>query len=284
MTTRDAIREISRRLEGVYPAGEVKEMTRVIFEHLLGWTRVKMVMHDDDELLDFIPARIDAILSRLEQGEPLQYVLGEARFHGHSFEVTPATLIPRPETEQLVDLVVDRCSLASDLNVLDIGTGTGCIALSLARALHFPRVTAIDISAAALEVAARNASALNAKIKLLQADILSATSIAGEPWNVIVSNPPYVLPSEAQAMERHVLAHEPHSALFVPEDDPLCFHRAIARYATRQLADGGLLAMEINPLMAADTRRLLVDIGFADATLYTDFNARQRFIIATRQR
>ena len=213
MTTREAINRLRENLAGVYDPREIESMTRVIFEDVLLWKPVDIVMRDQEPLPSFFDTKLNGIIDRLLRHEPLQYILGKARFHGHSFAVTPATLIPRPETEQLVDMIVDQ-NPGSDLRVLDIGTGSGCIAISLARALKFAHVTATDISPQALAVAQQNAAALKTRVSFVQQDILT-TQAPREAWDIIVSNPPYITMSERSAMERNVLDYEPGSALFV---------------------------------------------------------------------
>ena len=244
MTTREAIMRLRNELSPYYNAREVEGINRVIFEEVLLWKPVDIVMRDNEELAAFFPGRLDEIIARLLRHEPLQYILGKAQFHGHSFVVTPDVLIPRPETEQLVDMIVDQ-NPGSDLQVLDIGTGSGCIAISLARALKFAQVVGIDINPRALEVANHNAQILNTRVRFAAQDILNCKA-PFEAWDIIVSNPPYITESEKAAMEPNVLEYEPAEALFVPDNDPMLFYRAIAAYASRALKNGGRLYLEIN--------------------------------------
>ena len=280
VTTAQARRDVVRRLAAVHGEREARAMCEMIFESVLGWRPVDILMRDDSELPAFAPERIDDIVSRVERGEPLQYVLGVARFHGHEFKVTPATLIPRPETEQLVDMVIDAYGDRDDLRVLDIGTGSGCIALSLARALRFPQVTALDVSREALAVAAENASRLRLRVNLVQCDILR-TFPSGE-WDVIVSNPPYVRESERALMARHVVEYEPESALFVPDSDPLLFYRSIAGYAACTLAPGGRLFLEINSALEKETTAAVAAAGISRVETVRDFNGLPRFVVGSR--
>ena len=281
MTTREAILLMRSQLRDIYDAREIESMARVIFEQVLLWQPVDMVMRDADELPDFFVNKLNEIISRLTQHEPLQYILGKARFHGHSFAVTPATLIPRPETEQLVDMIIDQ-NPGSDLRVLDIGTGSGCIAISLARALKFAQVTATDISDEALAVAQQNATALKTRVRLLRQDIRHCSAPSNE-WDIIVSNPPYITMSEQAEMERNVLDYEPPTALFVPDDDPLRFYRAIAELGLRRLRPKGRLCFEINPLYAEALSRLLVSLGYEAVTIREDDYGKQRFATARKQ-
>ena len=217
------------------------------------------------------------MIIRLQRHEPLQYVIGSARFHGHKFKVTPVTLIPRPETEQLVDLIIDE-NPAADLRVLDMGTGSGCIAISLARALKFPQVDALDISRDALAIARENAQALKVKVRFFESDMLLPQPDAR--YDIIVSNPPYICWSEREAMERNVIDYEPGHALFVPDNDPLLFYKAIVPYAARSLERGGHLYLEINQRFGDEVRRLLMDNGFDEVRILEDSYGKVRFAAA----
>lgn len=254
-------------------------MARLIFRTLKGWDTTGLVIHAADDLSDFTMQRIDNILERLSHGEPLQYILGEARFYGMDLHVSPATLIPRQETEELVDLIVKRHRGEKDLRVLDVGTGSGAIAIALSRHLEFPEITAIDVSREALDVATRNASELHARIKFIEADIFEYQP-APHSFDIIVSNPPYVLESEKKDMERHVLDYEPASALFVPDDDPLRFYRRIAEIGRDALTEGGALYFEINPLCADTLLQLLIGMGYVEVETHEDISHRRRFITA----
>ena len=280
MTTREAINRLRENLAGVYDPREIESMTRVIFEDVLLWKPVDIVMRDQEPLPSFFDTKLDGIIDRLLRHEPLQYILGKARFHGHSFAVTPATLIPRPETEQLVDMIVDQ-NPGSDLRVLDIGTGSGCIAISLARALKFAHVTATDISPQALAVAQQNAAALKTRVSFVQQDILT-TQAPREAWDIIVSNPPYITMSERSAMERNVLDYEPGSALFVPDANPMLYYRPIAAYASLALASAGRLYLEINRAMGSQVVQTLQQAGLKNIQLHNDFNGNPRFATATK--
>lgn len=272
--------QLRSELSGCYDSREIEGMTRIIFEDVLLWQPVDIVMRDGEQLPEFFDSRLASIIARLKQHEPLQYILGKARFHGHSFAVTPATLIPRPETEQLVDMIVDE-NPGSDLAVLDIGTGSGCIAISLARALKFAQVTATDVSPDALAVAQQNATALKTRVRFLEQDILTC-SAPSQAWDIIVSNPPYITEQEKATMERNVLDYEPHSALFVPNDDPMLFYRPIAAYASRSLKNGGRLYLEINRAMAQQVSDILRQAGLSNIHIHNDFNGNNRFITATK--
>ncbi|MDE5552588.1 MAG: peptide chain release factor N(5)-glutamine methyltransferase [Muribaculaceae bacterium] len=257
-------------------------MTRLIFAALKGWSVTDMLIHANTILSDIFLSRLENILHRLDRHEPLQYILGQARFYGMDFTVNPSVLIPRPETEELVDIIVGNNRERKDLRVLDVGTGSGCIAIALARHLPFARVTAIDISPEALDVARENARRLKTGITFIQADIL-AIAKEGQPadsFDIIVSNPPYIARSEAADMDSNVLDYEPHTALFVPDDDPLLYYTPIADIARRTLSEGGQLYFEINPRYAEDIVAMLADKGFTDITVCEDISHRPRFVTA----
>ena len=280
MKTREALNRLRSELKPIYDQREVESISRVIFEEALRWKPVDIVMRDDDELPSFFPSRLDEIIARLQRHEPIQYILGKAWFHGHTMTVTPAVLIPRPETEQLVDMIVDQ-NPGSDLQVLDIGTGSGCIAISLARALKFAQVTGIDVSPDALAVAQQNSSDLKTRVKFIEQDILTCRA-PSEAWDIIVSNPPYITEQEKAAMEHNVLDYEPASALFVPDNDPMLFYRPIASYAARALKNGGRLYLEINRAMAPLVRETLTKAGLQSIQIHTDFNGNNRFVTAIK--
>lgn len=282
MTLKNCITDIRASLAGIYPAEEVNAFIRIIFEQVMNYSPVDMVLHDSDELPDFISEKISGIVVRLKGFEPIQYILNDAYFYGFHFFVNRATLIPRPETEQLVDFIAENHS-APDLKVLDIGTGSGCIAIALARTLKFPDVTAVDISQDALDVAAKNAAHMHVSIRFRRMDILhpSGADRLGK-FDIIVSNPPYITLSERAGMDANVLGYEPETALFVPDSDPLLFYNAIAGYALSALNPGGKLYFEINPLFAAQLSEMLSALGYADISVLPDYTGKKRFITATR--
>lgn len=280
MKIKDSIALMHARLDQQYGKGEVDALARLVMEEVLHYSAVDVVLRADHDAPDFFAGRLEEIVGRLERHEPIQHILGVTTFHGHRFAVTPATLIPRPETEQLVDLIVDENGHRDDLHVMDVGTGSGCIAISLARALKFAQVTAIDISSDALQVAEANAQALKARVKFVQADILTMPLWPAHSLDIVVSNPPYICLSERAQMERNVLDYEPSVALFVPDDDPLRFYRAIARQATVALTSGGRIYLEVNRRFAQDVANLLITSGFAGVRVLLDTFANPRFVTA----
>lgn len=282
MTLEECNKLLTSKLAAALDAGEARSTVRLLLEDVAFASPVDVMCHGERPLE---PETVDLLLSmadRIAAGEPPQYVVGRARFCGVYLQVTPATLIPRPETEELVDIITDRHRGSRDLRVLDIGTGSGCIAIALSRALPFARVDACDISAEALEVARSNARGLRAAVDFFRCDILREPLPDSPLYDVIVSNPPYIARSEAADMEQRVLRYEPHTALFVDDADPLLFYRAIARYARAALRPEGSLYFEINPLFATQLEQMLHAEGFARVDVQRDYCGRQRFAIAQR--
>lgn len=279
-TAATALKEITRLLAPGEGEGEARAMARLIFHHLKGWSVTDLIINSDTVLSDFILGKLDDIVSRVLAGEPVQYVLGEARFYGMDLRVTPDVLIPRQETEELVDMIV-KGNEASDLRVLDVGTGSGAIAIALSRNLRFPEITAIDISPAALEVARANAASLHARVRFVESDVFTYEP-EPESFDIIVSNPPYVAESEKKDMSPNVLGHEPALALFVSDSEPLIYYSRIAGIAAGALVPGGKLYFEINPLFVAGLRELLEAEGFADIKIIDDISHRPRFAVAVR--
>ena len=277
MKLKEAIEQLKEGLAGRVAPEEAQAMIRVICEDVFNYDPVDVALRQDSELPDFAPQRIAEIIARLQRHEPLQYIVGSARFHGHRFKVTPAVLIPRPETEQLVDMIVDE-NPGSDLRVLDMGTGSGCIAISLARALKFAEVDALDISRDALAIARENAAALKVKVRFFESDMLAPQPPAR--YDIIVSNPPYVCWSERETMEHNVLDYEPGQALFVPDNDPLMFYKEIVPYAARSLERGGHLYLEINQRFGNEMSRLLEENGFGEVRIVEDSYGKVRFAVA----
>ncbi len=222
---------------------------------------------------------LDQFMHRLNNHEPLQYVLGEAEFYGRKFMVNPAVLIPRPETELLVRLVVDHfLDNKQKIRLLDIGTGSGCIAITLALELHSSTVFATDISSDALDIAKENAKQLKAKVQFDVHDILN-DSISMGPLDAVVSNPPYILENEKPLLEKKVVEYEPAQALFVPDSNPLLFHTAIAEKARQSLKPGGLLLTEINESLGKETAALFRSFGYTDVKIIKDLDGKDRVVI-----
>ena len=271
--------QLWRSLTPLYSAGEAQAVARTVLEMQFGLTLTDIVCGKVNELSADKEMSLHKIFVRLRQGEPVQYVLGRAEFCGLEFSVSPAVLIPRPETARLVDLAAARIS--GPKRMLDVGTGSGCIAISLALRCTAATVEAWDISTDALSVAADNAQRLGARVTFAQHNALNPPADSAV-WDVIVSNPPYVAESERKDMEPLVLDHEPQLALFVPDDDALRFYRAISRYAAVALRPGGSLLFEINPRFANDTARLMRDCGFSNVEIIDDDYGKRRFAVGVR--
>lgn len=278
---RQTLSLLRSQLYPLFGKREGEAVIALIFLFVKGWHRVDMIMHEGDDLSDFTKSQIDNILRRLIKGEPIQYITGQARFYGLDFSVTPDVLIPRPETAELVDFIVKFAAGKEDLRVMDIATGSGCIAIALARTLPFARVTASDISPKALEVARRNAQNLKVKVNFIEADLLRMT-LPPDNYDIIVSNPPYVCNEEKAGMERNVLDYEPAQALFVPDDDPLIFYKHITILATKALAPGGGLFLEINPRFSSEMRSLLEEKGFEQIEIIKDSYGHDRMATALK--
>lgn len=282
-----------RRLEGQYSAGEAKAIARLLLDVRFGLSWTDIVCGKVDELSAEEQTLLEVMMQRLEQCEPVQYVLEQAEFGSRTFRVRPGVLIPRPETYELCEWVLEergKWKEESDYHILDIGTGSGCIACTLAAELPQASVTAWDISEEALAVARENAKRLNLSVDFEQVDILGSTIKEEREkrreernyWDIIVSNPPYICDKERTAMEQNVLEHEPHTALFVPDDDPLLFYRAIAQYGQQALKPNGRLYFEINPLYASDVQHMLSMMSYHDIILRTDQFDKQRMIKAMK--
>lgn len=272
--------EIWHRIATSYDDGEARAIARILIEELFGLSYADIVCGATEQLSADDTLRLDTAVRRIEQGEPLQHVLGYADFCGNRFCVNGSVLIPRPETEWLVDegaKLMSTTATPSPKRILDIGTGSGCIAISLKLRLGDAYVEAWDISEEALRTAQDNADALKAEVVFRKRDALRADNTAA-PWDLIVSNPPYICDSERSAMDDNVLLHEPHTALFVPDDDPLRFYRAIARYALLTLNIGGSLLFECNTRYAEATGTMLRDMGFEEVTVSDDCFSLPRFV------
>jgi release factor glutamine methyltransferase len=273
-------------LTPLYGEGEAKAIARMVYEVRYGLTFTDLCIGKDTQLSADDQAELKEIAQRLERHEPIQYVLGKAEFMGEWYDVEPGVLIPRPETEELVrwiSLSPDPSPKREGRHFLDIGTGSGCIAITLAAMYPEAKVTAWDISEKALEVARKNAKRLGVNITFEQVDILNFQfSTFNSPFDIIVSNPPYICNKEREAMEQNVLDYEPHEALFVPDDYPLLFYRAIAEYGKKALKPDGWLYFEINPLYAAPLCELLSTMSYHDIECKDDQYGKQRMIRAQR--
>ena len=289
----ETITYIRKSLEALYPPEEIHSFTQWILEKVCNLSRHRQILHKDKELSRMEKQSIQMIVRRLQNSEPIQYIFGETEFYGLTFEVNPAVLIPRPETEELVhrilkdfkDLKDISLSPTSPVSVLDIGTGSGCIAITLAKKITDAVVYALDNSEEALQIAQQNALRNKVTVQFIQADIL-ASGIAKFPAipivDLIVSNPPYVTMSETAALKPNVLDYEPHRALFVPDNDPILFFRRIAEFGRDKLTVNGLLYFEINPVYGEAIGRMLHQKGYRNIEITRDLSGKERFVKATK--
>ena len=270
-----------RPLTQVYEADEARAVARIVLELRFGFSLADVLSGAVEQMNDADSRELNDLQRRLLQGEPVQYVLGEAEFCGRRFVVSPAVLIPRPETAQLCQMVAQRNrntqSTRTTRSILDVGTGSGCIAVTLALDMEDVLVTAWDISEAALDLARTNAARLGAEVALCRQDALTPPDDS-EVWDIIVSNPPYICRQERPSMPHNVKDFEPETALFVPDDEPLCFYRSVGSYALHALKPGGELFFELNARYAHETAELLEGLGYSDVTLIQDQFAKDRFI------
>ena len=284
MYLKDVIKEGVRTLLPLYSEREAREMVYAALEKILGTHRHTHILEPQYSVHDDDLAKVRGAFSRMASGEPLQYVLREAWFYGRRFNVSADVLIPRPETELICRTVIDS---QSDMNIriLDLCTGSGCIAWTLALEISGSEVVAVDISDGALKVAdnqdfSEEISATGARRpQFIKADVLAKPLTSLGQFDIIVSNPPYVRESEKAQMRPNVLDHEPHLALFVSDDDPLVFYRAVACWAVLMLKKGGYGIVEINEALASDTERVFCEHGFADVRTIKDLHDRDRFVL-----
>lgn len=260
-----------------YPKGEVEQFIALAFEDVLKFSRVDLIMKTNDQIPYQYVERFFGILESLKQFKPIQYVLGKTVFYGLPIQVNRHVLIPRPETEELVHWILKH-EWKEGITVLDLGTGSGCIALALKDHLKKAVVHGADISVEALNVAKKNALNNNLLVDFFRFDIISQESLGFMKYDLMVSNPPYVRMSEKEWMEKNVLNHEPHPAIFVDEEEPLIFYRKIVDLAQGHLKPGGMLFFEINEAYGAEVVQLLKDRDFENVTLKQDFNGKDRMV------
>lgn len=273
-------RELTKTLSA--PLGDqAKATVNALLCDFWGWDFTTLALNLDSRVEAADADRLREMALRLARHEPLQYVTGQCEFCGIGLHVGPGALIPRPETEQLAEIVAKMSEGREGLRVLDIGTGSGCIALALNKLLNKPKITAIDISPQAISIARRNA--IGTDIDIRQTDILSLKAQEVEAFDVVVSNPPYVMESERAEMEPNVLDYEPHLALFVPDEDPLIFYRHIAKLcADGLLRDGGIVAVETNERLAGEAATLTATAGLGDVRTHKDYLGKERFVSARK--
>lgn len=280
--TQELIEHVRLSLEEIYQEPEATSIAYALLGHVLNLSRLELSMQRHDLVPHEAEEKTEKLIARLQKHEPLQYVLGTAHFYDLELTVTPAVLIPRPETEELVSLIIKENQHRKDLHVLDIGTGSGCIALALAEYLHAEKVYGMDVSAEALEVAHGNGLKYGQPITWLHADVfVDKIAIKNHTLDILVSNPPYVLENEKPHMRRNVLDHEPHLALFVPDTDALRYYKQIAEVSKKLLKPGGKLYFEINEQFGDATVVMLQEKKFIEAQVMKDLFGKDRFVTAT---
>ena len=271
------IQYIEKELSGFYPVSEIRGFIRLIFEHVCGMNYTEQILRRSEELDPGSIKEIEKIVERLKKHEPVQYILSETEFLGLKLKVAPGVLIPRPETEELVQWIIDSTNHGSP-SILDIGTGSGCIALALKNEMKNSRISAVDFSAKALEIAGENVRLNQLDVCFINADILNWGKYKWDSYDIIVSNPPYVRELEKEAMFANVLDYEPGEALFVSNDDPLVFYREIGKFAQTYLEKNGELYFEINENLGRETEKLMSDFNFRDVVLKKDLHGKERML------
>jgi release factor glutamine methyltransferase len=287
-TIKDVFLSFQQGLGEVYDSRETEAIALLVLEEITDISRAKIKAFPEDEVPGEAAEKIQSILEELKTGRPVQYILGNTEFYGLNFLVNPSTLIPRPETEELVEWVLQSQKLKvksqKSFSILDIGTGSGCIAISLKKNLPDADVTAIDISPEALHTAKLNAVINEVEVNFIHDDILNTKfETEDSKFEIIISNPPYVTLEDKQQMHQNVTGFEPHTALFVPERNPLIFYKAIADFAVKRLSENGLLFFEINENYGEETVELLHNKGFNNIELRQDMSGRDRMVKAVKK-
>jgi len=284
MTIRQIATEIYVQLTGRYPETEIESFARILFRHYLKITPLQAYLSQCNMLPAEIEQQMLIVIDELKKYRPIQYILGETEFYGLHFLLTPDVLIPRPETEELADWMLHEYDQNAQLNILDVGTGSGCIAVALAANLPNASVWAVDISETALNIARRNALKNNVNIHFLLKDVLKdgMMGFAPDSLDVVVSNPPYIIPSEKARLLPNVLEYEPHIALFTPNDHPLVFYERIAAFGTKYLKNRGRIFFEINEVFHEEVVEILRQNNYLDISLRNDINGKWRMVSAYR--
>ena len=276
-TLKDIRKHFLDELKGIYPEHEILAITNLVLKTHFGIDRLHLLLDSGQIFTSLTMNYIVSICNELKTGKPVQYILGETLFYNCIIKVNNGTLIPRPETEELVDLIIKE---NKDFRgkIIDIGTGSGCIAIAIKKNLHDAEVTGIDISERALEIATANAILNNVDVSFMKQDIFKFDQRTISQSGIIVSNPPYVLESEKKFMRSNVLDYEPHNALFVPDKDPLIFYRTIVKLSEKILKPGGKIYFEINENKGEELSRLLKSAGYSEIMIIQDINGKNRFI------
>ena len=272
-------------LQGLYDEDEIKAIFLVVVAEKFGLNRTNYQLRKTDIVKEADKAEVLSILQNLKKHRPIQYILNKADFYGEVFQVNESVLIPRQETEELVDLIIKNHKSSQNLKIIDIGTGSGCIPITLSKHLNNALVTTIDISKEAIKTAQENAKNLKTQVQFINADIFEWEYIfSDQHYNIIVSNPPYITPGEKQHMNQNVLAYEPELALFIEESAPLIFYDVISSFALKHLTPDGDLYFEINQYLGPEMKELMVKKGFEQVKLIKDINGAERIIHAKKAR
>ena len=278
---RDIEQYFRNELSDIYPEGEIKMFVRMLFEAFLGWDMAQLLLHREDTINQSDLLKFHWAVEDLKKHRPIQHIIGHTEFCGLRIEVSPEVLIPRPETEEILLQFLNNKNTKTAPAILDLCTGSGCIAIALSKYLPEANVFGVDVSEKALQMAQKNAKNNNVEVNFVRCDILlNEPPLPCTTFDYIFSNPPYVLDSERKEMQENVLGHEPSLALFVPDNDPLLFYRAIGLYASKHLTKEGQLILEINEHLGRETCQLLQSLGFT-TRLNKDFRDKDRSIIAT---
>jgi len=274
-------REMTERLARLYDTNEAKAIARWVLEVRFGLSMADVLCGQIEQLPLESQKELDTILQRLELSEPVQYVLGIADFYGRQYDVAPGVLIPRPETAELCRWILDN-NQEGKYEILDVGTGSGCIAITLAAELPEAKVTAWDISEKALSIATANAQRNQVCVSFEKKDALHLSEEDTVQWDIIVSNPPYIKPDESDEMAKNVLDYEPETALFAPNEEPIIFYEHISNYAWHHLKQDGQLFFELNPLTAGDVKKHIEQLGFLSIEIGQDSFGKNRFLKAKK--
>ncbi len=276
------IQYINKELTELYPESEVQGFIRILLESICGWNYTQQILNKNESVSAIQFSEIEKAVLRLKKYEPIQYILGETEFMGLNLKVNSSVLIPRPETEELVDWII-RTNTKENPRILDIGTGSGCIPLAIKNSIKASKVFAADISESAIKVARQNATLHQFDIQFFQADILKWENYKWDCFDIIVSNPPYVRELEKKEMQPNVRDFEPENALFVSNEDPLIFYRRIAEFAQKYLHKDGRLFFEINEYLGDEMYKLLENKGFANIELKKDIHGKNRMLFCRKK-
>lgn len=278
----DLLRKLTDELESFYGRNEARSISFILIENIFGWYKTYIISGEPlNHFSDSIFAKLESYVFRLKNFEPIQYILGESLFYGRKYAVDRSVLIPRPETEELVSLIISQHKISSEIKLLDIGTGSGCIAISIDKELPPSEVYAMDIDKEALNTARKNSMIHNSQVMFVQDDIFNFQP-SYPMFDVVVSNPPYVMDSEKGLMNRNVLDFEPALALFVPDEDPVRYYAAVTHFCEFYLAPGGKLYFEINERLANRVMDILRHRNYEEVFLFKDFNNKNRIVSAKK--